>query len=220
MSMSKQKYHSFKDMSKDEIEAHCKRNTYGSLVLPDGIRPGPQAEDYLREGYKITAYKSSSTGGSIPVIMAAASREKLADLFRDLIGVLGDAVNIRLDSSFGMRAGTWISHKRKNQKTVIAESHFLDHENFLINDGYAGISMRNHISEEVQLDEHKLLLVYANSLERFQKFLSQHGILKDQSMRFITDDEHVHDAADNHRENFINMCLQFGCSDMDFDDPV
>ena len=67
-----------------------------------------------------------------------------------------------------------------------------DFEDLLLNDGCTGIAVLNpSIPQEVQFDEHKLLIVYGNPLASFEQLLSDHDVWCDDDMKFITEAEHV-----------------------------
>ena len=51
---------------------------------------------------------------------------------------------------------------------------------------------------EVQFDEHKLLFVYAHDLEPFEEVLLQHGLSRDDTLKFISEAEHLHSTDDEY----------------------
>ena len=72
-------------------------------------------------------------------------------------------------------------------------SYFCDYEDLLLNDGCTGVAVISWSEAmEVQFDEHKLLVVYANDLEPFERIIRQQGIDRDDRLRLITEGEHLH----------------------------
>jgi hypothetical protein len=60
---------------------------------------------------------------------------------------------------------------------------------------------------EVQFDEHKLLFVYANDLEPVRGVLMEHGLRRDDSLKFISEAEHLHSTDDVYRDQFEELQL-------------
>jgi hypothetical protein len=69
---------------------------------------------------------------------------------------------------------------------------------------------------EVQFDEHKLLIAYAPDLEPFERVLFQHDVLRDDSLRLITEGEHFHSTEDRHLVAFEQLCHRVGIEDSVF----
>jgi hypothetical protein len=63
---------------------------------------------------------------------------------------------------------------------------------------------------EVQFDEHKLLFVYAHDLEPFEEVLVQYGLKRDDTLKFISEAEHLHSTDDEHREHFDELMFRLG----------
>ncbi len=79
----------------------------------------------------------------------------------------------------------------------ILQSTLWDFEDLLINDGCTGIAVLNpSLPQEVQLDEHKLLIVYGKELRPYEQVLREQCIPCRDDMRFITEAEHVHSTSE------------------------
>jgi hypothetical protein len=63
---------------------------------------------------------------------------------------------------------------------------------------------------EVQFDEHKLLFVYAHDLEPFEQILKDHGLKRDDTIKFISEAEHLHSTDDVYREQFDELRYRLG----------
>jgi hypothetical protein len=95
--------------------------------------------------------------------------------------------------------------------TVILKSTLYDYEPLLMNDGCTGLAALNPNGPmEVQFDEHKLLFVYAHDLEPFEEILIQHGLKRDDTLKFISEAEHLHSTDDEYREQFDEMLYRLG----------
>ena len=66
---------------------------------------------------------------------------------------------------------------------------------------------------EVQFDEHKLLFVYAHDLEPFEEILKGYGLRRDDTLKFISEAEHLHSTDDEHRDEFDELLYRLGIDD-------
>ena len=79
----------------------------------------------------------------------------------------------------------------------VFKSMLWDYEDLLMNDGCTGIAVLNpSIPQEVQFDEHKLLIVYGKPLRDFEAVFERFGVKPDTQMKFITEAEHVHSSSE------------------------
>jgi hypothetical protein len=201
---------SFQDVSEDQLEAHLNIARYGNFMLTDAVRPSYDLQVVPRAGYRHDVYKDSDTGIKIPVLMAAASREKVLDLFLDLLDPLGDEVDIVLETSHE-RQNDHLDLFRESIDLPVLKSMLYDHEELLLNDGCLGIAVLNpRIPFEVQFDEHKLLIMYGKRLGEFESVLKSYGIECNEEVRFITEAEHVHSSSEEYFEQFQQLRYRLG----------
>jgi hypothetical protein len=66
---------------------------------------------------------------------------------------------------------------------------------------------------EVQFDEHKLLIMYGHDLEPFEEVLNEHRVPQSDTIRFITEGEHVHSSSEDFAERFQELTLLLGVED-------
>jgi hypothetical protein len=93
----------------------------------------------------------------------------------------------------------------------ILQSTLWDFEDLLINDGCTGIAVLNpSIPQEVQLDEHKLLIVYGKDLKAYERALLENRVPCREDMRFITEAEHVHSTCERYVEEFDQLKMRLG----------
>ena len=205
---------SFEDLSEDQLEAHLGIKRYGSFILTDAVRPSYNLEVVPSAGYRHDTYRDRETGVEIPVLMAAASREVIIDLFIDLLDPLGESVDVVLESSHDQTAGQHLDMGREHIDLPVLKSTLYDFENLLLDDGCTGLAVLNpRIPLEIQFDEHKLLIVYGQDLSVFEDTLAEYGIGRSDEIRFITEAEHVHSSSDEYVDRFQQLKYRLGIDD-------
>ena len=201
----------FDDLSQDQLDAHLKVGKYGSFTLTDAVRPSFGLEIVPREGYRRDVYRDPETGNTMPVLAASVSSERLFEVFMSLLDPLGDEVDVVMESSHESEPGVHADLYREHMDTVILKSTLYDYEELLLNDGCAGLAALNPAGPtEVQFDEHKLLFVYAHDLEPFEAVLIDHGLRRDDTLKFISEAEHLHSTDDVYREQFEELQYRLG----------
>jgi hypothetical protein len=201
----------FDDLSKEQLDAHLSVGRYGSFSLTDAVRPSIGLEVIPREGYRRDVYCDPESGNKMPVLAASVSSERLFEVFMDLLDPLGEVVDVVMESSHESEPGSHADLYREHIDTVILKSTLYDYESLLMNDGCAGLAALNPSGPmEVQFDEHKLLFVYAHDLDLFEEILIRHGLKRDDSLKFISEAEHLHSTDDEHRDNFDELLCRLG----------
>ena len=202
---------SFDDLSQDELDAHLQVGRYGSFSLTDAVRPSFGLEIVPREGYRRDVYRDPESGNTMPVLAASVSSERLFEVFMDLLEPLGDEVDVVMESSHESEPGAHSDMYREHIDTVILKSNLYDYEELLLNDGCTGLAALNPAGPmEVQFDEHKLLFVYAHDLDAFEEILIEHGLQRDDTLKFISEAEHLHSTDDVYREQFDELRYRLG----------
>ncbi len=200
---------SFDDLSQDQLDAHLRVGRYGSFALTDAVRPSIGLEVIPREGYRRDTYSDPETGNRMPVLAAAVSSERLFDVFMDLLDPLGEVVDVVMESSHDSEPGCHADLYREQIDTVILKSTLYDYEPLLLHDGCTGLAALNPNGPmEVQFDEHKLLFVYAHDLEPFEEILKAHGLKRDDTLKFISEAEHLHSTDDVYHEQFEEILFR------------
>jgi hypothetical protein len=86
-----------------------------------------------------------------------------------------------------------------------------EYEELLTHDGCTGIAVLNpRIPQEVQFDEHKLLIIYGNPLEGFEQLLESYGVFCQTELHFLTEAEHVHSSTDAFHQQFSMLQAELG----------
>jgi hypothetical protein len=201
----------FNQISEEELEAHLKVARYGDFELSDAVRPSYTLEVVPSTGFRHDTYRDEENRAEVPVLMAAVTRPRMMDAFMSLIEGLGDMVDVVLETSHGHQSHGHTDLYREYIDMPILQSTLWDFEDLLVNDGCTGIAVLNpHLPQEVQLDEHKLLIVYGKDLRAYERMLLDHSIPCRDDMRFITEAEHVHSTSERYAEQFDELKMRLG----------
>jgi len=196
------------------LATHIRQNRYGAFNLTSAIRPCPGSPFVPQEGYRVEKFRDPASRRRIPMLAASVSSERLFDVFLDLIAPLGDLVDVVLESSHQSIGDYHDDLRRTDIDLPVLASHFCDYEHLLLDDGCTGVAVvARDRPLEVQLDEHKLLFVYAADLRPFRKILRSHLVHRDDRMSLIAESEHLHHTTAGNVEEFRRFCCQIGASD-------
>ena len=202
---------SFDHLSEEELEAHLGVNRYGDFLLTDAVRPSYDLQVVPSQGFRHDVYHDEETQSSVPVLMAAASQESVFEVFMELLDPMGSVVDVVLETSHNMMDRGHRDLYREHIDMPVLKSILWDYEDLLVNDGCTGVAVLNPgVPQEVQLDEHKLLIVYGEELRDFERALGDLNIHCDDQMRFITEAEHVHSSSDSYNDQFIELTTRLG----------
>lgn len=201
----------FGTLSDEELEAHLGVARYGDFELSDAVRPSYNLEVVPSAGFRHDMYRDEENRANVPVLMASVTKDRLMESFVALIENLGDVVDVVLETSHGNETHGHTDLYREHIDMPILQSTLWDFEDLLTNDGCTGIAVLNpRIPQEVQLDEHKLLIVYGNDLKAYERVLVDSRIPCREDMRFITEAEHVHSTCERYAEEFEQLKTMLG----------
>lgn len=202
---------SFETLTEEQLEAHLNVARYGSFVLTDAVRPAYSLDVVPSCGFRHDNYRDESTNRNVPVLMAAASRERLFDAFMELLDPLGPVVDVVLETSHNYTSNGHQDLYREHIDMPILQSILWDFEDMLVNDGCTGIAVLNPSTpQEVQFDEHKLLIVYGRDLRSYEQILLNADVPCRDDMRFITEAEHVHSTNEEYIQQFEHLKMRLG----------
>jgi hypothetical protein len=206
---------SFETLTNEELEAHLGVERYGDFLLTDAVRPSYNLEVVPRQGYRYDAYRDEHSGRSVPVLMASASREQLFDLFLECLDPLGHEVDVVLETSHQQdRNRHHLDLYREHIDLPVLKSILWDFEDLLVNDGCTGIAVMNpHTPQEVQFDEHKLLIIYGQPFDTFEDMFDAREVPLHRDIRFITEAEHVHSSKEEYCRQFEQLKMRLGIDD-------
>lgn len=207
---------SFEHLSDDELEAHLGVSQYGDFQLTDAIRPAYDLRVTPSQGYRHDTYRDESNGAGVPVLMAAASSERLFELFMECLDELGTEVDVVLETSHDQNRERHHDMYRDHIDMPVLKSILWDYEDLLLNDGCTGIAVINPARpQEVQFDEHKLLIAYGDPLSGFEQIMQSMNVEPCDDIQFITEAEHVHSSRDEYAKQFQELQMRLGM-DEDF----
>ncbi len=202
---------SFDRLSEEELETHLGVARYGSFTLTDAIRPSYDLKIIPSEGYRHDVYHDEETKASVPVLMAACTKERVFETFMDMLDPLGFEVDVVLETSHNRDCIGHTDLYREHIDMPVLKSILWDFEDLLTNDGCTGIAVLNPgVPQEVQFDEHKLLIAYGSTLDDFEYALQDRRIPCRDEMKFITEAEHVHSSSDQYAEQFEQLKMRLG----------
>ncbi len=202
---------SFEQLTEEQLEAHLGVQRYGDFQLTDAVRPSYDLQVVPTQGYRHDVYHDEETKSSVPVLMASASKEALFELFMEMLEPLGGELDVVLETSHNRENGGHEDLYREHIDSPVLKSVLWDFEDLLLNDGCTGIAVLNPgVPQEVQFDEHKLLIAYGKPLDEFESILGARSVDRCDNMQFITEAEHVHSSSDEYAEQFEELRVRLG----------
>ena len=202
---------SFQRLGEAELEAHLAVSRYGDFSLTDAVRPSYDLQVVPTQGFRHDYYRDEENRNSVPVLMASMSRENLFETFMDLLDPLGSTVDVVLETSHKQRHKGHADLYREHIDLPVLKSVLWEYEDMLMNDGCTGLAVLNPgVPQEIQFDEHKLLIIYGEQLREFEDILLQHTVECNEQIRFITEAEHVHSSSDQYTRQFDELKTRLG----------
>jgi hypothetical protein len=202
---------SFERLGEEELEAHLGVARYGRFLLSDAVRPSYDLQVVPCQGYRHDSYNDEQSHSSVPVLMASVSKERLFETFMELLDPLGSVLDVVLETSHNREERGHKDLYREHIDAPVLKSILWEYEDLLVNDGCAGLAVLNPgIPHEVQFDEHKLLIVYGDELDDYERVLRDQRIQCDDQLRFLTEAEHVHSSSDRYAAQFEELKTRLG----------
>ncbi len=202
---------SFEQATDDQMAAHLDVDQYETFQLTNAVRPAMDLKVKPVQGYRHDVYVDDESGGKVPVIMAAVSKQKLFSTFIKMIQRLGPVVDVVLESSHANSDHGHVDLYREHIDMPVLVSTLYEYEDLLMNDGCTGIAVLNpNTPQEIQFEEHKLLIVYGSPLEPFEFMLENSGVSEKSDMKFITEAEHVHSSSERFARRFEELRTDLG----------
>lgn len=171
------------------------RNVYGNFMLTDAVRPVnhyglfSQKAVIPREGFGVTKCYTGADYIPLPAMRIAITAEAVADLFTELVNVLGPEQTV---TTYNHPDPNPNKHTAKQMETMNDVSprqlskivHM--YSDFIVNDGM--LTLETTIPDYcVRLARDKSILLYGLSLNPFQQVLSNFGLRKMDNFRTILD---------------------------------
>ncbi len=202
---------SFEHLSEEELEAHLGVSRYGNFGLTEAVRPSYDLQVVPSQGFRHDSYHDEESRTNVPVLMAAVSSEHLFDTFMDLLDPLGNVVDVVLETSHNRDSNGHTDLYREHIDIPVLKSILWEYEDLLLNDGCTGLAVLNPgVPQEIQFDEHKLLIVYGDNLEPFEGCFRDRSVACDDQLKFVTEAEHVHSSSDQYSRQFEELKTRLG----------
>lgn len=202
---------SFEQASPADLNRHFEKSSYGDFQLTNAVRPAIDLKVKPQQGYRHDVYIDEETGTRVPVIIASASSRILFRLFVELVRRLGETVDVVLETSHNHDVSGHVDLYREGIDLPVLTSILNEYEEMLTHDGCTGIAVLNpRIPQEVQFDEHKLLIIYGSPLEGFEHVLESFGVFHQDELHFLTEAEHVHSSTDEFHQQFGMLQAELG----------
>lgn len=196
----------FEKVTIKKMEEHFAISHYGKFQLTQAIRPSFEHRVLPEEGFRMSEYHDVRQGYSVPVLLGAISGEKIFNVFIDLLDTLGDVVDIVLESSHNSQRGGHTDYMREMIDISVLKSILFDFEDLLTHDGCTGVAILSpSLPREVKFDEHKLLVVYGENTTYSRKIFESHRIRQMDSLRLLTDAEHLHSTRQSFKNQFERL---------------
>lgn len=209
-SVTPKKNSSFEKISEEELKVHLNIAKYDDFELTDAIRPSYDVRIKPQQAYRHDCFLDEENQSNVPVIMASATRDELFDLFIELVRPLGETVDVVLETSH-QGDGCHKDLYRESIDMPVLKSILYDFEDLLVNDGCTGIAVLNpNMPQEVQFDEHKLLMVYGSPLETYEHILETNHVVFNPNVQFLTEAEHVHSTTQEFASQFEQLKTALG----------
>ena len=107
------------------------------------MRPSYDLQVVPRQGYRHDVYRDEESRARVPVLMAAATKERLFETFMDLLDPLGFEVDVVLETSHNRSNRGHVDLYREHIDLPVLKSILWDFEELLLNDGCTGIAVLN-----------------------------------------------------------------------------
>ena len=164
---------SFEHLTEEELEAHLGVGRYGAFQLTDAVRPSYDLQVVPQQGFRRDVYQDEETRARVPVSDGLAHRPTCCSTCSwTCSNRLGSEVDVVLETSHDHDNGGHLDLYREHIDMPVLKSVLWEYESMLLNDGCTGLAVLNPaVPQEVQFDEHKMLIVYGEPLDAFERCL-------------------------------------------------
>jgi len=209
------------EFTEEQIQARLSVAQYGDLILPDAVRPAPNTPVNLCRGYRhdescesrgiMALFEEASQ--TLPVLTITESRGKIMELFKKLIKPLGERVDAILETHHNYPGGgNQHGHLYHMNIDMPDMQRLLSAEDVLLNDGYAGLVIRNpETYQEAQLEDHKLIRVFhGDRHDAYRRILEDNQVPCKEGMKVISEQNHFHFGRWDSAERFFQLAKELG----------
>jgi hypothetical protein len=165
-----------------------------------------------QQGYRLAVFQGATL--RMPMLSAAVSAEHLFEVFLELVSLIGDYVDIVVESTHGLEWGQSRLWRREGIEQIVLSSHLCAFEQLLMHDGCTAIAVINRRRPaELQLDEHKLVHVYSPHLRPFRRCLNWWGIPRCRRLPLICEADHIHQTQPQFAHKLTSLLYSLGAEE-------
>ena len=176
--------------SREIFEHYWRKSIFGDFRYAPALRPDIKMPFLPREGYVCTPPSRNEKEREY-TLEVAVHAGRIMEVFLGLVSLLGDNLSMVLEEI--RDAGEPKVYQNDRVEKVIAVSRLIDYEDACIGDGFSGIGFFCEENEqEIFLDEHKLINVYAPSTSMFADALERFGISRMEHFCSVREHAHFH----------------------------
>ncbi|MBX7103871.1 MAG: hypothetical protein K1X57_07305 [Gemmataceae bacterium] len=129
----------------------------------------------------------------VPALAIAADRARVFPLFLALAAELGSRVDAVLETSHFRSDGKHRDFRRLDVDRVGVAAYLSEFEDLIVDDGCTGVALIAPRGPcEVQLDEHKTIVVYAPRRKPFADICRKFGLVRNDRLALVSEVRHVH----------------------------
>ena len=201
-------------------------NNFGNPLFPRKYFELPDAvsldnsREMLRSGYKIGRELGIESGLTPPYpLIVAQSKDRILPMLYQLTDfLLRDEPSVQFFVDTFTDEGHSTSTILANRDVAPLEliSTLKKYEDLLLNDGVHSYAIATPSSDiEVQLDDHKLILIYAYSTEtraNLRAFLNECGIAYDPELPLVIEQDHHHHTQYHHLTAINDLAVELRLS--------
>lgn len=183
------------------------------LQWSEAVRPAPDVQFTPAVGYRPDVYINPTRDFRVPALAVSVDRGRMLDIFAALTTLLGDRVDMILETSHFRSDGKHRDFRRLGVPRAAAISYVSEFEDLICDDGCTGVAMIAPAGPfEVQLDEHKTIVVYAPKRRPFAAICREFGLTRDDQLPLISEVRHVHRSHAEFAVMFRDLTRRLGMS--------
>jgi hypothetical protein len=197
-----------------ELYQHLLRSQYGAFRLPAAIRPSVDLRVVPEQGYRLERTRGRRGHSALA---ANVSSEQLFETYMDLLDCLSSEVDAIVESTHEHQSGAKASRQfcRREVDLPVLKSYLCDYEELLLDDGCISfVVFDDETGAEVQFDEHKVLVVYADDLNPFEEVFQDRGVNRNDRLKLLLEAEHYHCTHRRYRDQMEQLCRQLGMGEL------
>ena len=188
----------------------------GRFHLTGAIKPTREDDISLQESFRIETYEDADSRDRIPMLTAAVSREQLFDAFLSILDQLGETVDVVVESRHEITDQSQMPRDflREQLDMAVFKSYCIEFEKEIVEDGCLSIAVMDPRGPcEVQLDDHKLIVIFAKNLNPFIHLLEGFGLDQDNGMQLVSEVEHIHYTSAELSDRLEVFCMSINAEE-------